>query len=348
MNEQLYIPTKLKVGFQNRNGTYTGKLAYIIYFDQSGTLKKETSWKSWRDQKIEPQDFTNEPTEGFVINKNVGGVKASYSWNARQEYVRVFDPRGFEFEINIPNLLFILQETNSIKGKGLEGKFVYAWSGPTLILLPVHCNEYKSCLEFTDIQSQKISTKDLVPGCSYITKKQAHYVYLGKFDIYERSYDKTKCKKKFIFLNTKTSDFDYFASIDKFAYKASDDLYPDFASHLDRFINSPDAQKIKRITFATAEEKDITLCEPIDDNNFKLYQKNRYTKQDNSFYFIGKINFDTVKNHCSFTSAKNYGIKEHIQKTHESKTPILEFENGLKKPLDIFYNLWYYGYYSYY
>jgi hypothetical protein len=34
--------------------------------------------------------------------------------------------RGFEFEISIPNLLYILQECTSTKGKGLDGEFVYA------------------------------------------------------------------------------------------------------------------------------------------------------------------------------------------------------------------------------
>jgi hypothetical protein len=36
---------------------------------------------------------------------------------------------GFEFEISIPNLLYILQECTSTKGKGLDGEFVYAWDG---------------------------------------------------------------------------------------------------------------------------------------------------------------------------------------------------------------------------
>lgn len=49
--EQLFIPEKIKIGFQNRQGTYTGKLAYVIYFDKKGVLRKETSWQSWRDEK---------------------------------------------------------------------------------------------------------------------------------------------------------------------------------------------------------------------------------------------------------------------------------------------------------
>lgn len=32
MNSKLFIPTKIKVGYQNRSDTYTKKLAYIILF----------------------------------------------------------------------------------------------------------------------------------------------------------------------------------------------------------------------------------------------------------------------------------------------------------------------------
>jgi hypothetical protein len=41
------------------------------------------------------------------------------------QHIVVYDPRGFEFEISIPNLLYILQECTSTKGKGLDGEFVY-------------------------------------------------------------------------------------------------------------------------------------------------------------------------------------------------------------------------------
>lgn len=30
----VYIPTKINIGFQNRNDTYTGRLAYITYYDE--------------------------------------------------------------------------------------------------------------------------------------------------------------------------------------------------------------------------------------------------------------------------------------------------------------------------
>ena len=204
MNDQLFIPSKINIGFQGRTDTYTGKLGYITYWDNKGKLRKEPSWEGWRwkvgDNKsiwnqdtrthdefivgdeYKPQVFDNSPTEGFVLNKDVGGTRRSYGWNARVEKVRVYDPRNFEFEISIPNLLFILQETSAIKGKGLEGKFVYAWSGPELILLPVSSEEYKNSAKYTDLQSKKVTKNDISTGRIYRTKKQDELMYLGKFD----------------------------------------------------------------------------------------------------------------------------------------------------------------------
>lgn len=69
MNSIIFIPEQLMVGFQNRKDTFTGKLAYVIYYDEKGKLRKEHSWQNWRDRNIDPQEFVNEPTTGFVLNK---------------------------------------------------------------------------------------------------------------------------------------------------------------------------------------------------------------------------------------------------------------------------------------
>lgn len=188
MENQIYIPKKLKVGYQKRSDTYSKKLAYVIYYDEKNKLRKETSWKGWIKPSLGIDDFDNVPTEGFVLNKNVGGVRNSYrSWNSdvRIEKVRVYDPRGFEFEIDLPNVLTILQECTSTKGKGLEGSFVYGWDGANLILLPTDSQEYRDANTYTEIQGQTINTKELIPGASYKTKKLKDVVYLGRFEWFE-------------------------------------------------------------------------------------------------------------------------------------------------------------------
>lgn len=97
----------------------------------------------------------------------------------------MYDPRDFEFEISIENLLYILQECTSSKGKGLEGKFVYAWSGKDLVLLPVDSLDYKMSKQLID-STEKITMKSLKIGASYKGKVpnskdiSNNLVYIGK------------------------------------------------------------------------------------------------------------------------------------------------------------------------
>lgn len=177
----IFVPKKINIGFQNRSDTYTGKLAYVIYFDEKGKLRKETSWQNWRSKDIPNEIYENEPTEGFVLNKKVGGDR--YSWNPRRTYTRVYDPRGFEFEITIPNLLWILENCNCIKGKGLEGQFVYGWDGKDLVLVPVDSPDYQEIQAKNEVihNNEFIKPKDLIVGATYENLNGTQFVYMGKF-----------------------------------------------------------------------------------------------------------------------------------------------------------------------
>lgn len=254
-SDKLFIPTKCKVGFQERRGTYTGKLGYVIYNDGK-VWRKEKSWLGWcvqvideeqarslsfskhtsnieyRNERIKeykerldknpddehvkwcllnqeeylkneeesfiadpfyalpsnlkcwedfkPQEFENVPTSGFVLNKTAGG--GHYSWNNRDIHVRIYDPRGFEFEISVENLLFILQECDCSKGKGLDGEFVYAWAGTELVLLPCISDNFKESSKFTaTVSSIPVKTEDLVVGAQYMDKNGQNHVYLGRY-----------------------------------------------------------------------------------------------------------------------------------------------------------------------
>ena len=191
MKCNIFIPKTINVGYQNRSDTYTGKLAYVIYYDEKGKLRKEASWNSWRDEKIPNEEFENIPTSGFVLNRRAGGVEESWGWNARKTYCRIYDPRNFEFEITIENLLYILENANSIKGKGLEGEFVYGWDGKDLVLMPVESPDYKEISAYNKIvhNNESIKAKDLIVGATYLTKDNQERIYMGKFDYYSYGYE---------------------------------------------------------------------------------------------------------------------------------------------------------------
>lgn len=190
MKSTIYIPKKINVGYQEREDTYTGKLAYVIYWDEKGILRKEKSWNGWRDEDIPNDEFENIPTEGFVLNKHAGGVENSWGWNARKSYCRIYDPRGFEFEITIENLLYILENTSCIKGKGIEGELIYGWDGSNLVLIPVESPDYKKMVTYSNAikENKMFSAKNVAVGGTYLTKNNEHWIYMGRFDAYSSLY----------------------------------------------------------------------------------------------------------------------------------------------------------------
>ncbi len=242
---QLYIPKKIKIGFQKRDGTYTGKLAYIIYFDNKGKLRKETSWEGWRHKDIDPVEFDNTPTTGFCLNKD---IKRYSDWGSGRTVIRIYDPRDFEFEINTDNLIGILMHTDCLK-RGLQGDFVYAWAGTELVLLPTCSDEYQKANNFTALQGQKVSAKDLRPGYSYVTKKEDEVVYLGRYNWYTSWKNYTikerKPAKMHIFCNLEGGDIVPKSDMNFLAQQTSAAEVTNYAELLEKFNTDPHSQEIK-------------------------------------------------------------------------------------------------------
>jgi len=260
MSNTMFIPKEIIAGFNSRTDTYTGKLAYVIYVDEKGVKRKEHSWNGWKDDKIPAVTEQNEAVDGFVINKQAGGGGYS-SWNTRRTTARVYDPRGWEIEISIENLLFILEHTNSIKGKGLEGEFVYAWDGKDLVLLPVGCEDYKNSKEYSHIMYNKtsIKAKDLIIGNTYSTKN-GEQVYLGKYIDHN-----LKVKKKvFYFMEIDKRYGNYvrrYSSVSKKFIKDSGEKHESFDEYfkkLDSEISYSPIDETKTKYF-NITEKDIRL-----------------------------------------------------------------------------------------
>jgi hypothetical protein len=242
------------------------------------------------NKDIIPKEFDNVPTEGFVLNKKVGGTR--YSWNTRATYSRIYDPRGFEFEITIPNLLFILQECNAYKGKGLEGSFVYAWDDKNLVLLPTSSQEYQESQNFTNLQFCKINSKDLVEGGVYKTKQQEDYVYLGKFNWFKETYWNSipgysgKIDKRHVFVNLTTNyEFNRYVgltSLDTIAKVVNSTPVDNYAELIDNFNGSEYYVNLSDVIisdFSIPKEignrrggDDAIIYLPIKNNQFEVYK----------------------------------------------------------------------------
>ena len=294
------------------------------------------------DKTIEPVEFDNVPTEGFVLNKKTGGY--SSGWNHRSTYCRVYDPRGFEFEISIPNLLFILGECNAMKGKGLEGSFVYAWDGKDLVLLPTSCQEYSQSTSFTKLQSGKIGVKDLVEGCTYKTKQLDEYIYLGKFNWFIGE-SKISIKKNFTFCRIEKpkygSRFMGIPSLSSFVQRVTDVPVSNYAELLDEFNDSSYSgilKDVKEEGFVPNENVSrysrnnaAVAMLPIGENKYELYDiigiADSYSYYNNS-YSIKHYDLSTNK----IISIKNndFNLKSVTKKTIEKVSKVDLLKMNLK------------------
>lgn len=335
--EKLYIPEKIKVGYQEREGTYTGKLAYVIYYDHKGVLRKEKSWQSWISDKITPDEFENTPMDGFVLNKGVGGNRNSYGWNTRNEYIRVYDPRNFEFEISVANLLFILRECDCSKGKGLEGKFVYAWHGTELVLLPTIAQDYTVSVEHTQLQKTDVSAKELIKGATYIAKDGEALIYIDRLKHYEnrttyysqygRMEESTKsyCKKKYIFYSAnepsedksgysyryRSSDrYKYLNDLKKIATLKSELIAPNYAELVDGYMVKTCSSKIVKLFTKERTDKNQNKFYVEKDNKF--YEFFISTETNLGYYYRTKaIGVEwMISDACYRLSSKNTLVQE--------------------------------------
>lgn len=275
----LFIPSKIKVGFQQRSGTFTGKLAYVIYYDSKGVLRKEGSWESWRDKKIEPLEIENTPRTGFLFNKGV--QRGGYNWGSGRSSIRVYDPRDFEFEINVDNLMGILMHSDVSKRDIIE-ECVFAWEGKDLVLLPVNSEEYQESVKYTKKLSEKLSAKSLVKGYTYNQKRSDDVLtYVGYMewfawaldkelagasglDRYSHGYDNHTSHhslgKKHIFYDEKTKTCAPYA-VDSLSTVNTEEVAENYASIVEGFYKTRDAQEI-------VEAKIVPCANFIDGNYF--------------------------------------------------------------------------------
>jgi len=234
-----FIPKKLHIGFQKREGTFTGKLAYVIYEDEKGVIRKQKSWDSWRDKSIKTITLDNTPTPNFVFNKGI--QRDNYHFGSGRHVFRIYDPRDFEFEVTVDNVIGILMHSDVCKRDIVE-PCVYAWAGADLVLLPVNSKEYQESVKFTEKQSEKVSAKSLVKGLVYERKKHAgQWMYVGYYPYYElapfETFTQAAKGKRHVFMNTESGNFEIFdvGSLSG-AVTAEPDI--DYANHLIRFENS--------------------------------------------------------------------------------------------------------------
>jgi len=293
MKTNLYIPKKIRVGFQRRDYTSSKKLAYIVFFDEKDVLKRENSFEEWRDKSIPYIDLENNPTDGFIFNK---GFEFKDILNSSATFLLVNHPNGFDFQISINNLVYILLQGN-ISNHSINGKCVFAWDNKNLILIPVDSIEYQQAISYTEKLSNSISSKNLKKGFKYNLKKSdKSLTYLGYFNFFKYSYfdfSSFITQKNF---STSSKKHVFYDKDGKFSTPAistllsciSDTMDNDYEKNLDIFFKSKHSNKLNT----------LFLDEPtiINDKIFKDYGKEKIYSISFHYKHKGPISFNKKTN----------------------------------------------------
>lgn len=327
MTKKLFIPSNLEIGFQHRHDTMDSKLAYITYKKEDNSIFKEKSWNSWRNQDIPIEKYENKPISGFIIAKN---IHQHCSYRHNRVKMRIYDARGYDFEISIENLSVIIDHCDINKSE-IIGECVYAWDGQEIVLVPTNTDLYKNAIKESQGKTKKFKVKDLKENTVYRTRlsrgSTEDYLYLGRRCWYcyqpltyeedkeirdmtqnyerdnERSYCFSKAKMTHVFYNLNTHNFEVDV-VSKFASIVEDD-YAEFDEIVEKYEKT--RRGSKTIGFKPHDDIILKKSKYLFNVNYTFYplNNNRFlvnsTKQDDSknifkirsfeiFYFNEKEN----------------------------------------------------------
>lgn len=154
-------PDEIRVGFNKRSDTFSGMLGFMIYRNKAdGNYGWDKSFTGWIDKTIPEKMISNEFQTGFVINK---GQKRFHHYGGNVK-IRVYHPEGFEFEIPLDNLAFLLHNC-TIEKSEIQNKCIVAWEGSNPYLIP---EIMKDKVEIKKIQEakKKLDERKFIPAAS--------------------------------------------------------------------------------------------------------------------------------------------------------------------------------------
>lgn len=300
---QLYIPRKLKIGFQKREDSFDGKLSFITYYDNDGKISNETRWNNWCDDSIDKIEIDNIPFKNATLNKSIS--HAGYRYGTGRTAIRIYDSRGFEYEIDIDNFMGIAQEYSVVKGE-ISGDFIYAFCNNKLILLPVDSEQYKDAIKTTLNRNEKVDESALIPSDVYLNDKEEECIYIGFYNLNKRIAKYVnilinKQKPSHVFYNNSKGIYE-FIKIEKLGLKKDTLLPNEFEVYFHNYVGTMQEKEIEEIYI----EKHFDV-EKIQENKNLEHMLFGYTE------------FDGASKIFSYTKIVSGGIYECYWNTDKEK-----------------------------
>lgn len=170
--KQSYVGIK-----KEKSDDATAPLAFLVpYEDNAAGKKRMDSVDLWTNGTYGWQRKDTDPRVGLIIdNKPMKGFKIvgwADRWSTDNKTARIADPRGFELEIYIPNLVALIQDTTIVNGE-IRDQLIWAREGANNALISIHSEDYKGAWFEGDVLEP-------VAGDIVRDSKGIEYQYLGK------------------------------------------------------------------------------------------------------------------------------------------------------------------------
>ncbi len=140
MLRDIKFPEKYYVGLQKQRFSREDNLRMLGFATPNtgdyAFKKRKASVDGWSEKDLTPLDMENKPTHGFKI------VDAVSRYSTSNKKFRVEDPRGFELEIDVYNLLEIIEKHTIVQGAIME-PMLWGRFGGDNYLISGNSAEYK-------------------------------------------------------------------------------------------------------------------------------------------------------------------------------------------------------------
>lgn len=226
-NRTIKIPTKVYVGFQNRPSSDDVPLGFMTPWGEDEAARKRIATvDNWargygNTEKVEPVTLNNIPMTGFRISR---AVRRSGGWgSSNATFVRVEDPRGFELEISVQNLL-MLMDNNITQDAEIIQECIWGRDGGNNILLAVNSQPYLDATENTRRSASRVSAKEVKPGFEVTLENGDRGFYYGIVNaILKKDGNLHLSAKRYHLMRIKNADgelvdFSLYKSCPKFSY----------------------------------------------------------------------------------------------------------------------------------
>lgn len=262
VNLEIKLFEKVYVGFQKRNTESGSPLGFLTPWGEDAASKKrmDTVDKWSKSSKLQAVVLDNLPVSGFRVSDHA----RRNGWNGGTTVIQIEDPRGFELQISVDNMIQIMSGNVIMDGE-IKVPCVWGRDGKDNILLPTNSEPYMNAIENTERLKQTFSMRSVKPGNKIELKDGRIGIYYGSYyQVMRLHYSQTSATFPKV-----TKQFEKVAAHDQkihLVYIIENKAIDDFKPAIDAMKSVKVARQIDSTTM-TVEEAEQYVNEHLRDRN---------------------------------------------------------------------------------